>query len=462
MRISRAGMAIYGALALGLGAASGWPLDGPGAMLRAAGHAGFLFAALAVFCAVLPKRLSLPVQIVVAMLGGIGAGWLLAHWGEQALVTDYLGIFGTLFILLLQVVIIPLVFVSIVCGVAGIGDVRKLGALGAKTIAFYLSTTAAAVLLALVLVNVLEPGVGRESLRDEVAHEESSKAQTTVGVQIQKEVLPTIIKNPIMPGQSPIVVIFFALLLGAALAAVGPEAQPAIRVFQGLDKAFITIIGWIMALAPIGVFALMAKAISELGLDYVLTLGKYCFTVLLGLGLHFCLLTCVLCPLLGKVSARRFLSGMGPAFGVAFSTSSSSATLPVSIDCATRRVGTDPNITGFMLPIGATINMDGTALYVSVASLFIAQVYGLHLSFQAEVMVFLTAILVSVGTAGIPGASIGLISIILSGAGIPVEGIGFILGVDRILDMSRTVVNMTGDCVGAVVVSRSEGLMRDP
>jgi Na+/H+-dicarboxylate symporter len=184
--------------------------------------------------------------------------------------------------------------------------------------------------------------------------------------------------------------------------------------------------------------------------------------VLLGLGLHFCLLTCVLCPLLGKVSARRFLSGMGPAFGVAFSTSSSSATLPVSIDCATRRVGTDPNITGFMLPIGATINMDGTALYVSVASLFIAQVYGLHLSFQAEVMVFLTAILVSVGTAGIPGASIGLISIILSGAGIPVEGIGFILGVDRILDMSRTVVNMTGDCVGAVVVSRSEGLMRDP
>jgi len=461
MRIPKTRLFLFGILAIGLGMASAWPVTDAHSVPRVAAHVLFLFCALAVFAAILPKAISLPLQIMAALFSGVGAGWLITRFGEKALITDYLGIFGALFILLLQVVIIPLVFVSIVCGVSGIGDVRKLGRLGAKTIGFYLTTTAAAVLMGLLLTNLIQPGVGRESLRDEIRNEQASAQTPSVGIKIQKDVLPAVIKNPIMAGQSPIVVIFFALLLGAALAAVGPEAQTAVRVFQGLDKAFIVIIGWIMALAPIGVFALMAKAIAELGLEYVVTLGKYCITVLLGLGIHFCVLTCVLCPLLGKVSPRRFLKGMGPAFGVAFSTSSSSATLPVSIDCTSRRVGADPHICGFMLPIGATVNMDGTALYVSVASLFIAQVYGIPLSLQAQLMVFLTAIVVSIGTAGIPGASIGLISIILTTIGVPVEGIGFILGVDRILDMSRTVVNMTGDCVGAVVVSRSEGCLRD-
>ncbi|HDP35764.1 MAG TPA: dicarboxylate/amino acid:cation symporter, partial [Candidatus Hydrogenedentes bacterium] len=410
----------------------------------------------------------------------------------------YLGIFGRLFILLLTLVIIPLIFVSVLNGTAGIGDPRRLGGLGMKCLFFYLCTTALAVITGLTVVNTIEPGRGRESLRatvepaetresvgaeslpaianaliliglvepeegrafireHEARREEESAQAVSLGRRIQEQILPAVIRNPIMADQNPIVIIFFAIVLGAALAALGSEGLPALRVFQSLDKALITIILWVMHLAPIGVFALMARAISELGIEYMLTLAKYFVTVMLGLGIHFCVLSFVLCPLLARISPMRFLRGMAPAFQLAFSTSSSSATLPVTIECAIKRVGADTNISSFMLPVGATINMDGTALYLSVASLFVAQVYGMELSLQAQFMVFLTAVLASVGTAGIPGASIGLMGIIFTSVGIPVEGIAIVIGVDRLLDMTRTVVNITGDSLGAVVISRSEG-----
>jgi len=217
-----------------------------------------------------------------------------------------------------------------------------------------------------------------------------------------------------------------------------------------------------MYLVPIGVFALMAVAVSAMGLGYLATLAKYVFTVLLGLGAHFALLTCVLVPLLGRLSPARFLRGMAPAFELAFSTSSSSATLPVTIECATERVGVGKTVASFMLPLGATVNMDGTALYQAVASLFVAEVYGLDLGMQQQFMVFATAVIVSVGAAGIPGASVGMMVIVLASAGIPAEGVGIILGVDRFLDMSRTLVNVTGDAVGSVVVARSEGQLLAP
>jgi len=460
-----------GILALSLGVASAWPPAGFRGVAPAAVNSTIAFAALAVFGVFLPKRLSLPMQIFVAMVAGIAVGWLMNAPGDRAFVTEYLGIFGRLFILLLKLVITPLIFVSIVCGVAGIGDVRKLGSLGAKTLGYYFFTTGIAVFIGLVFVNTIRPGLGRESLRveaqqsasaEEVDAAPSEPEPKSLGLRIQEDMLPRIVQNPIMAGQNPLVIILFAILLGAALAALGSEAEPAIRVFRSLDKAFIQLVLWIMVLAPIGVFALMAKAIAELGLGYIATLAKYCMTVLLGLGSHVAVLSLVLCPLLARVSPRRFLMGMLPALELAFSTSSSSATLPVTIDCATRRVGANENVSNFMLPIGATINMDGTALYAAVASLFIAQVYGVALTLQAQLMVFLTAVLVSVGTAGIPGGSIALLPIILGSAGIPIEGIGIIIGVDRFLDMCRTVVNVTGDSVGTVVVSRSEGLLSKP
>jgi len=451
-----------GLVAAFLGAASAWPLDSGAALLRAGARVVLLWAVEVAFLVVLPRRLALPWQIFVAMVGGVLGGWAVTRWDDPAFISDYLGVFGVLFILLLTVVIIPLIFVSVLCGVAGIGDVRKLGRLGAKTIVYFLSTTSIAVIIALTLVNLLQPGVGRESLKDQVREEQEAAATASVGARIQKDVLPTIIRNPIMADQSPIVVIFVALLLGAALATLGEAGLPAVRVFDALNLAFIAIIRWVMFLAPIGVFALMARVIAELGLGYVVTLGKYCLTVLLGLAVHFCVLSCVLCPLIARVSPLRFLRGMVPVFEVAFSTSSSAATLPVTLDATTRRIGADRNIANFVLPMGVTINMDGTALYVAVASLFIAEVYGISVPFQGQLMVFLTAVLVSVGTAGIPGASIGLLGIILQSIGAPLEGIAIVVGVDRLLDMSRTVVNVTGDSVGALIISRTEGALRDP
>jgi len=488
-------IAIYAGVALALGVASVWMPDSTTALGIALGRALFLFASMFLFMRLLPRLTTLPIQILIAMIAGVLTGWLASKLDAQVFVQDYLGIFGRLFILLLTLVIIPLIFVSVLNGVAGIGDPRKLGSLGVKCLLFYFSTTAIAVLIGLTVVNVIQPGKGRESLREtiepaekaqEVAsvpaitnaliliglleqeegkaiieehHKENGKpdAAISMGRRIQEQILPAVIRNPVMADQNPIVIIFFAIILGAALAALGQEGLPALRVFESLDKALITIILGVMCLAPIGVFALMAKAISELGIEYMLTLAKYFCTVLLGLGLHFCVLSVVLCLLLARISPMRFLRGMAPAFQVAFSTSSSSATLPVTIECATRRVGADQNISNFMLPVGATINMDGTALYLTVASLFVAQVYGLNLSLQAQFMVFLTAVLASVGAAGIPGAGIGLMGIIFNAAGIPVEGIAIVIGVDRLLDMSRTVVNITGDSLGAVVISRSEG-----
>lgn len=460
MNLSSGKLVAFGAVALLAGIASGWPLDSAGAVFAAGGYAAVSFGVLVLFLAVLPPRMGLPSQVFVAMVTGTLAGWLSTFAGAEAFVSDYLGILGTLFVLLLKVVIIPLIFVSVLCGVAGVGDARKLGSLGAKTIFYFLSTTALAVFTGILLVQLLHPGLGRESLREVAQQEAQTETALNLGQRIQQEVLPGVIQNPIMAGQSPIVIIFMALLLGAALASLGEKGEPALRVFKSLDEAFVAIIGWIMFLAPAGVFALMARVIAELGVGYMLTLAKYCGTVLGGLTIHFLVISCVLIPLFARMRPMRFLRAMAPAFQLAFSTSSSNATLPVNMDCVIRRAGADPNIAGFVLPIGATVNMDGTALYVSIASIFIGQVYGINLSLQQQFMVFLTAVLVSVGTAGIPGASVGLISIILTTVGIPMEGLAIVIGVDRLLDMSRTVVNITGDAAGAVILSHGEGKLR--
>jgi len=488
-------LAGYAIIAVALAIASVWPIDSWASCNTIIGHALLLFFCMWLFIHFLPSCVSLPIQVMIAMLTGVLVGWIMTKLGTQVFLQEYIGIFGRLFILLLTLVIVPLIFVSVLNGTAGIGDPRKLGRLGAKCLLFYLSTTAIAVLIGLTIVNILQPGKGREMLLETIKPMQQEtqnisvpditnalirigmlqpdeglaiiqKHQTedtkeiksiSLGKRIQEKILPAVIRNPIMAGQNPIVIIFFAIILGAALAALGNEGLPALRVFESIDKALITIIVWVMYLAPIGVFALMAKTISELGIEYMATLTKYFFTVLFGLGLHFLVLSCIICPLLSGVSPKRFLRGMAPAFQLAFSTSSSSATLPVTIECTAKRVGADQNISNFMLPVGATINMDGTALYLTVASLFVAQVYGLDLNLQDQIMVFLTAVLASVGTAGIPGASIGLMGIIFSAAGIPVEGIAIVIGVDRLLDMSRTVVNITGDSVGAIVISHSEG-----
>lgn len=434
-------------------------------------NAFVLFAALVLFFLLLPQWFGLPIQILIAMGLGVLAGFLLGPemLDRPALVTDYLGIFGALFILPLKMVIVPLVFVSVLLGVAGLGDIRRLGALGAKTIAYYLTTTCIAVFIGLTCVNIIQPGNGLGELAEQMqAEREAAEAMAaegveetlTLGERIQDRVLPTILQNPVMvtdPDTAPILaIITLAILLGAALTADIERSEPAIRVFQGLDRALITLVLWIMALAPIGAFALIADAVATLGIDYIIRLGAYVLTVLLGLSLHLVVLVAVILPLFARISPGRFIRGMAPAMQVAFSTSSSSATLPVTIECAIDRVGVNPAVARFMLPVGATINMDGTALYTAIATIFVAEVYGISMGIADQITIFLTAVVVSIGTAGIPGASIAMMTIIFTAVDLPVAGIGLVVGVDRILDMCRTTVNVTGDSVGAALIGRTE------
>ncbi len=463
MNVGKAPLITLIVLALALGAAAAWPTEGIPNLGEVLLLAALFFAVLALFFLVLPRFFKRPMQIFWGMVLGALAGWALHAMDRAELMTDYFGIFGTLFIQLLTMVIVPLVFVTIVSGVSTMGDARRLGRLGGKTILYYCCTTAIAVLIGLMCVNVIQPGRGTVDVdRILAVQEEEAEREPTLGMQVQENVLPAIVPD-VDIGRVPILpLIFSAIFLGAVMAAYAEKTQPAIDFFKAMDYAIIQVVLWVMYLAPIGVFALMGRAIATMGLEYIPMLAQYVLTVVLGLGLHFFVLVFGVLVVLGRISPIRFVRGMAPAIQLAFSSSSSSATLPVTMDCATRRVGSSRKVSSFMLPLGATINMDGTALYVAVAALFVSQVYAMDLSLGEQLMVFITAVAVSVGTAGIPGASVGLMTIIFASVGIPVEGIGIVIGVDRFLDMCRTLVNINGDAVGTVVISQTEGEMGEP
>jgi solute carrier family 1 (neuronal/epithelial high affinity glutamate transporter), member 1 len=249
----------------------------------------------------------------------------------------------------------------------------------------------------------------------------------------------------------------FSLLLGAVLTTLGKKADPLIGVFDSLNEAMLKMADWVIQLTPFGVFALLARVVIETGPSIFANLGKYMFTVLLGLAIHALVVLPLLLKYMGRTSPSRYFACVAPALTTAFSTASSSATLPLTMDCVESRAGLSKRVSSFVLPIGATINMDGTALYESVAAVFIAQAYGIDLSFPQQVVVFLTATLAAIGAAGIPSAGLVTMAIVLNAVGLPLEGIGMILAVDRLLDMCRTTVNVWGDTVGCAVVSRFEG-----
>lgn len=426
----------------------------------------------------IPRYFSIGPAILWAMAAGLVSGWFARHSVFGRFIADWLNLYGVIFLRLLVMVVPVLILVSITRGVASLGDPAALGRLGLKTVAFYLFTTLIATAIGLLCVNLLHPGDALVSAdRPAAGAEDAAVADTgkapqpspTVsaaglmyGQRLQKEILPGLIRTPFMEGVNPLTIILFALLLGAALGASGAGGAPLLAAVQALDDVLVRMILWFMKLAPMAVFTLMAKATGEFGSSYLQTLSLYVFTVLLGLTLHFLILTCVLVPVLGRVSPRRFLRAMMPALTLGFGISSSSATLPLTIHCASRRLRADRGVCEFMLPVGATVNMDGTALYQAVAVMFLAFAHGMQPTLGQQVAVFAGAILVSIGTAGIPGGSIAIMPITLGVLGIGPEAIGLIIGVDRLLDMSRTVVNITGDAVGCVVVASSEGKLMAP
>jgi len=361
---------------------------------------------------------------------------------------------GDLFIRLIKMLIVPLVFSSLVIGASSMGDVRKLGRVGAKTLAYYLVTTAVAVTIGLILATLLHPGAGFQ------IPTETYKAKPLPSlVETLLNIIPT---NPLgaMVSDNMLQIIAFALFMGVAIALIGDKGKPVHAFFDSLAEVMYKITGIVMEFAPIGVFALMAWVTATNGPDVLVPLAKVIFVVYLGCFLHAAVVYSSAVSIFARMNPLRYFRGFFDASLVAFSTCSSSATLPVSLRCAQENLGVPKDIASFALPLGATINMDGTSIYQGVCALFIAEVYGIPLGMPQYLTIILTATLASIGTAGVPGAGMIMLTMVLQAVGLPLDGILLIAGIDRVLDMARTCVNVTGDGAGAVVVAATEGELK--
>lgn len=417
-------------------------------------------------------RLALHWQIVIALGLAVPAGLLAGKDGGVAGLTFY-SVFnfgGTLFLNALKMLIVPLVAASIITGIAGIGSSGALGRLGGKTLLYYMATSLLAILIGLAVVNLLTPGlVDGEPLGNVIGLSgDTSEVQDRVAgrgagdvADIFLRLVPTNIVAAAADGQM-LGLIFFALLFGYFLTRISePYAEAQYNFWQGLFEVMMRITDWVLKFAPIGVFALVAKVVAETGVEAFESLALFAATVLVALGFHIFVTMPALLALVGKVNPLRHYRAMAPALLTAFSTSSSSATLPLTMECVEKNAGVSNRTTSFVLPLGATVNMDGTALYECVAAIFILQAFGVDLSFSTQFTIVLVALLTSIGVAAVPSASLVAITIILTAVHLPPEavmqGVALILAVDRILDMSRSAVNVFSDSCGAVIIGRLEG-----
>ena len=392
-------------------------------------------------------KLKIHTQILIAIILGFAAGIV---FRENAARIKFV---GDVFIRLLKIIIVPLILASIVTGIISLGNVKRLGGIGLKTFVYYMATTALAVAVGLILVNMIHPGTGVE-LESEQAIDLSEREAPTV-ISIITDIIPENIFDA-MANDKVLSIIFFSILLGVAISSVGENAKPLASFFEAFNDVMMKITDWIMRLAPFGIFALMAYTIGTLGLSVLKPLLLYMVTVTLGLIIHACIILPVLLSIFAKYPPVKLFKDVFSAVATAFSTASSAATLPITMDCLQENTGVSEKITSFVLPLGATINMDGTALYEAVAAMFIAQVYGIDLGLGQQLVIMLTATLASIGAAAIPSAGLVTMIIVLKAVNLPVEGIAMILAVDRVLDMLRTAVNVWGDTCGTVVVAKLE------
>jgi proton glutamate symport protein len=406
--------------------------------------------------------------ILIAMAAGAITGWLLgadAAIGSVKII-PFFDLVGTMFINLLKMIIVPLILASVITGVAGLGSGPDIGRLGSKTLAFYVITTLIAVLIALFLVNVVEPGVKDGQPVRELLALSADAAQVTEGVKARAEtsVLDTI-RGIIPPNiveaaanTKLLGIVFFAVLFGFFLARIEQPFQTSVMQFwQGIFLVMMNITGWVMALAPIGVFALIAKVVAVSGFGGAGPLLLFAGCVLAGLLLYGFVALPLLLASVARVNPWRLYPAMAPALLTAFSTASSSATLPLSLQCLEQRAKVSERIAGFVMPLGASVNHAGSALYECAGAMFIAQAYGLELTFATQFTVVILALITSMGIAGIPAASLVGIAIILAAVGLPAEAIGVLLVFDRLLDMCRTAINVLADAACTVIVAKLEG-----
>jgi DAACS family dicarboxylate/amino acid:cation (Na+ or H+) symporter len=414
-----------------------------------------------------PKTRQILAGLIAGALGGVGANMLWGGTTGLEKVVHYAAEpAGQIWLRALIMVVIPLIFARLSLGVAGMGDLRKLGRAGAKTLGFFLLVTTLAALLGLAMVNLLRPGagLGAEVRQRLLATYQGSRQMTgpegltrgQFGIQTLVNIVP---RNPLAAAAQGdmLGVIFFSLAFGVALALLPPERSRAlVEILRGIGEAMIVIIEFVMKLAPFGVFALIFTVSARFGLDLLAKLGWYMLTVLLGLAIFEFGVYSLLIRWLAGWRPVEFFRRAWMAILTAFSTSSSNATLPTTLEVCENSLGLPREICGFVVPLGATMCMNGTALFEGVTVLFIAQVFGLHLPLSAQAVVMVTAIIMAMGAAGVPSGAIQVLVLVLEAVGVPGEGIAMVIGVDRVLDMGRTVVNVTGDMAAAAFVARSE------
>ena len=411
-----------------------------------------------------PRRSAgLTTWILVALVAGIAVGLALSAVApagsavNDILVENVFYVLGQWFIRLMQMIVVPLVFCSIVCGAASMSNPKLLGKVGVGTIALYLCTTALAVIIAIGLAQLTGPGIGLDMASVVRAEPAATTTDQTIA-QMLVSIVPTNIVTAMNSG-SMLQIIFFALVLGFILGRLGSKVATVNRFFTQFNAVMMFMIGLILKVAPVGIFCLIARTFCNLGIDGILPMAKFIGTVYLGLFVQLLVVYMLLLFLFTRLNPFHFLKKMVPVMLFAFSTSSSNATIPLNMETLEKKVGVDARITSFTIPLGATINMDGTAIMQGVAVIFIAQAFGIALSAAALATVVLTAVSASIGTAGVPGVGTIMLAMVFESVGLPAEGVAMIMGVDRILDMGRTAINVTGDAVVTACVGKLAGML---
>lgn len=402
------------------------------------------------------KKISITTKILFALIIGIIFGLIANLTFPQDINTNLskfvLEPVGNVFLRGIKMLVVPLVLFSLICGAASVGDVKKLGRVGGKIFSYYMFTTAFAVTIALFFANLFKPGLGVQL----PAATAVKAAKAPFIMDIFVNMVPT---NPIeaMVKGDMLQIIVFAILFGIAMTLIGDPVKPLLDVMNQANSVLLRMIGIIMNIAPYGVFALISNVVMSQGLKVLIPLLKYFFVCLFVMVIHVLFVYGGALKVLGKLNPITFFKKFWPVMVVAMSTSSSNATIPVNLETCESKLGVSKSVSSFTIPLGATINMDGTAIMQGVAAIFISQIYGVNLSIQQQIMIILVATLASIGTAGVPSAGVVMLSMVLQQVGLPLEGVALVLSIDRLVDMARTTVNITGDAIGTLIVANSEG-----
>ena len=404
------------------------------------------------------KKTGLTTKIFIALIAGAIFGIILCylvpsgHVRDDIIVEGILYVIGQGFIRLMKMLVVPLVFCSLVCGSMAIGDTKKLGTVGVRTLIFYLFTTALAITVALTVGNIIDPGIGLDMSAIKTNAADVAQMEATSLTDTLLNIIPDNPVNSLASG-SMLQIIVFALIIGVILAKLGDRAETVSNFFGQFNDIMMEMTMMVMSLAPIGVFCLISRTFANIGFSAFLPLGKYMIGVLLALAIQCLVVYLGLLKVFTGLNPIKFIKNFFPVMAFAFSTATSNATIPLSIDTLAKKMGVSKKISSFTIPLGATINMDGTAIMQGVAVVFAAQAFGIHLTMTDYITVIGTATLASIGTAGVPSVGLVTLTMVFNSVGLPVEAIGLIMGIDRILDMSRTAVNITGDAVCTTIVA---------